>query len=107
VQRQHRELRNMRHEARNLNRWRHAYRAHQRYHATHYHAPRGWYHRHWTYGQRLPRSWWYSRYWINDWSRFGLIAPPLGYVWVRVGPDAILVNRYTGVILRVIYDLYY
>ena len=82
-------------------------RAHHRYHWHAYHRPHGWYYRHWSYGQFLPRGWWTRNYWITDWGTFGLLAPPTGYVWVRVGPDAMLIDIYTGEIVRAVYGLFY
>jgi Ni/Co efflux regulator RcnB len=36
----------------------------------------------------------------------GLYAPPPGFVWVRFGPDLLLVNRHTGQIADVIYGAF-
>jgi Ni/Co efflux regulator RcnB len=36
----------------------------------------------------------------------GLIDPPYGYVWVRYGPDALLVNVENGLILSVMYGVF-
>ena len=33
--------------------------------------------------------------------------PPYGYVWVRYGDDALLVDVDTGEILRVVYGVFY
>lgn len=83
-------------------------------------APRGRYHwsgawrdqpgyssRRWAYGQALPRGWWGAPFRIVDYFGFGLLAPPIDYVWVRVGPDALLVNVYTGRIVQVVYGIFY
>ena len=82
-------------------------RAPRRFHWRPYRRPPGWHYRHWVYGQFLPRGWWGRNYWITDWGMFGLVAPPTGYVWVRVGPDAMLIDEYTGEIVRVVYSLFY
>ncbi len=37
----------------------------------------------------------------------GLEAPPPGCVWVRYGPDLLLVQRYSGQIVDVIYGAFY
>jgi len=37
----------------------------------------------------------------------GLGPPPHGFVWVRYGPDLLLVNRRTGRIVDVIYGAFY
>ena len=36
-----------------------------------------------------------------DWWSYGLPEPPYGYDWVRVGPDALLVD-YSGRIVQVV-----
>jgi Ni/Co efflux regulator RcnB len=79
----------------------------QRYHWEPYRPPHGWYYRQWTYGQDLPAAFWARDYWINIYWNFGLIDPPYGYVWVRYGPDALLVNVATGEILSVEYGVFY
>jgi Ni/Co efflux regulator RcnB len=55
----------------------------------------------------LPSIFWANNYWINDYYDYGLGAPPPGTVWVRYGSDAILIDRYTGEILEVVYDQFY
>ena len=55
----------------------------------------------------LPTLFWTRDYWIDDYWVFGLVAPPYGYVWVRYGDDALLVNVQTGLILRVVYRVFY
>ena len=47
-------------------------------------------------GSILPRLFLSSSYYWSDWGALGLGPPPPGYVWVRYGPDLLLVNRYTG-----------
>jgi Ni/Co efflux regulator RcnB len=37
----------------------------------------------------------------------GLHAPPPGLVWVRFGPDLLLVNQRTGKVHDVIYGAFY
>ena len=71
-----------------------------------YHRPHGWYARRWTFGQVLPRVFWASDYWLSDYWMFDLPIPPYGYVWVRYGDDALLVNKRTGQILQVVYGLF-
>lgn len=82
-------------------------RSPQRYHYRPYIRPHGWYYRHWVFGQLFPPIFWTRDYWIVDYWIFGLIDPPYGYVWVRYDGDAILVNVQTGVILRVVYGVFY
>jgi len=83
------------------------FNAPKRFHANAYHRPSGWYAHRWTYGQRLPRGWYASNYWIGDFLMFGLMAPPDGYVWVRVGDDALLIDEYTGEVVQVVYGIFY
>ena len=72
-----------------------------------YRAPQGYQARHWTYGGRLPRSYFVRDYWITDFLMFGLFDPPPGLIWVRVGNDALLVDEYSGDIVQVDYDVFY
>lgn len=72
-----------------------------------YNAPQGYQYRHWSYGERLPRSYYVSNYWIGDFMMFGLFAPPSDLVWVRVGDDALLIDRDTGEIVQVRYGVFY
>ncbi len=87
--------------------YRHVYRAEHRYHWGVYVRPHGWYYRNWVFGQHLPRIFWASNYWITSYWMYGLAIPPEGYVWVRYGDDAILIDRETGEILQVIYGIFY
>lgn len=89
------------------NTYQHNYRAEKRYRTTPYVRPRGWYSHRWIYGDILPSLFWTRNYWINDFWLYGLPIPPRGYVWVRYGDDALLVQISTGVILQAIYGLYY
>lgn len=78
----------------------------RRYRWQTYNRPHGWYYRRWTFGQVLPSIFWANDYWLNDYWRFGLPIPPYGYVWVRYGDDALLVNTRTGQVLQVVYGLF-
>jgi len=69
--------------------------------------PRGYSYRRWSIGAILPRLFLSNSYYWNDWAGLGLGAPPPGYVWVRYGPDLLLVNRYTGRIADVIPGAFY
>jgi len=73
----------------------------------HYHAPQGYQQRHWGYGERLPRGYFVRDYWISNFLMFGLFAPPSDLIWVRVGNDALLVDRYSGEIVQVRYSVFY
>lgn len=78
-----------------------------RYHFGTYTRPSGWYAHRWTYGQHLPRGWYARNYWIANYVTFGLVAPPDGYEWVRVGNDALLIDVDSGEVIRVVYDVFY
>lgn len=78
-----------------------------RYHYRPYEPPHGYYYRRWAYGQIFPTIFWTQNYWLTDYYSFGLDNPPYGYVWVRYGPDALLVNVYDGQILSVEYNVFY
>ena len=96
-----------RHRRFDRNQWQRDFRARERYRWHRYHRPHGWYYQRWTFGMILPSLFWSRDYWINDYWQFGLDDPPYGYVWVRYGDDAVLVDVESGRILRVVYDLYY
>jgi len=78
-----------------------------RFHAGAYRAPPGYNYRRWGYGEFLPSAFWGRDYWLTDFLAFGLFAPPDGYIWVRYGPDAMLIDEYTGEILQVDYGVFY
>ena len=46
-------------------------------------------------------------YWLMDFLMYGLDEPPAGYVWVRYGPDALLIDEYDGEIVEVEYGVFY
>jgi len=83
------------------------WRTPQRYRAGPYRPPSGWYARSWGYGQIIPRGWYGSQYRLMDWWSYGLPIPPIGYAWVRVGDDALLVDEYSGRVVQVVYDLFW
>ena len=76
------------------------------YHWQSYNRPSGWYYQRWVFGQIFPRIFWAQDYWLNDYWMFDLPIPPYGYVWVRYGDDAVLINRRTGEVLQVEYGLF-
>lgn len=76
------------------------------YHWQNYNRPSGWYYQRWSYGQIFPRIFWAQDYWLTDYWMFDLPIPPYGYVWVRYGDDAVLINRRTGEVLQVEYGLF-
>ena len=86
---------------------RRVYNAPQRFHYGSYHRPNGWYWHRWSFGEFLPSIFFGRNYWINDWDNFGLYDPPPGTVWVRYGDDAVLIDEYTGEVIRVVYGIFY
>jgi Ni/Co efflux regulator RcnB len=72
-----------------------------------YVRPPGWYYHRWSFGEFLPGFFWTHNYWINDYGYFGLPYPPPGCIWVRYGDDALLIDRYNGQIVQVVYGLFY
>lgn len=75
--------------------------------AASFRYPRGYHYRRFSTGSILPSLFLSSLYFWSDYGALGLGAPPPGYVWVRYGPDLLLVNRYTGRIADVIYGAFY
>jgi Ni/Co efflux regulator RcnB len=87
--------------------YRKAFDAPNHYHYGDYRGPAGYSYHRWNTGENLPREYWAQNYWINNFLNFGLIAPPDGYVWVRYGSDAVLIDEDTGDIIQVEYGLFY
>jgi Ni/Co efflux regulator RcnB len=58
--------------------------------------------RRWQRGQRLDARYRDDRYYVRDYHRHGLRAPPRGYRWQRVDDRYILAAVATGVIMSVI-----
>lgn len=83
------------------------FQAPRHFRAAPYRPPIGYAPRHWVWGERLPRYYFVRTYWITDFIVFGLFAPPPGLIWVRVGPDALLIDEFTGEIIRVEYGLFF
>jgi Ni/Co efflux regulator RcnB len=85
----------------NGNEFAHQYRAERRFHFGGYGAyPRGWFARTWYFGDFLPGGWYGSDYYL-DWAEYGLPPPPIGCEWIAEGPDAVLVDVWTGEVLSV------
>jgi Ni/Co efflux regulator RcnB len=87
--------------------YRKAFNAPNHYHFGDYHGPADYSYHRWNTGDNLPREYWAQNYWLNNYLNFGLIAPPDGYVWVRYGPDAVLIDEDTGDIIQVEYGVFY
>lgn len=65
-------------------------------------APPGWQKQAWRKGDRLPVSE-LDGYWISDYGRYQLAAPPPGHRWVRQQDDQyLLVAAATGLIVDIL-----
>ncbi|MGH6827287.1 MAG: RcnB family protein [Rhizomicrobium sp.] len=79
----------------------------RRFHAAPYHPPHAFVARRWRWGEILPRAFWARDYWIGDFAVYDLPPPPFGTAWVRVGDDALLIDRGSGAIIEVAYGVFY
>ena len=84
-----------------------AFRAPHRFHIRPWIAPRGFYYRRFAIGERVPAVLLISTYFLTDFALYGLEEPDDGYVWVRDGDDAVLVDEETGEVIEVEYDVFY
>lgn len=87
--------------------YRRNFNAPRRFQAGRYRQPYGYSYRRYTFGQNLPFQYYRRDYWLTNFLVFGLFSPPPGYVWVRFGPDALLIDEYTGEIVQVRYNMFY
>jgi Ni/Co efflux regulator RcnB len=87
--------------------FRHIGRSPHQYHYGSYRRPHGWYYRNWVLGDILPTLFFSRDYWLNDYYDFGLVSPPPGTMWVRYGDDALLIDRNTGEVIRVVRGVFY
>ena len=76
-------------------------------HAPGFRYPRGYSYRRWSIGLVLPSIFLTNYYFYNNWAALGAYPPPPGFVWVRYGPDLLLVSRRSGRIRDVIYGAFY
>ncbi|WCM26221.1 RcnB family protein [Sphingomonas sp. QA11] len=81
----------------------HNFTADRPVHVGPYHGPQGWQYRRFRSGQVLPAIFWAPEYRLLDYWLFGLDIPPVGYEWIRYGPDALLIDLDTGQIVQVVY----
>jgi Ni/Co efflux regulator RcnB len=86
--------------------YQHNFQAARSFHIGPYHPPHGWAARRWAFGDILPRAYWASQYLIADYWLFALEVPPVGYEWVRVAGDALLVSTTNGEVLQVEYGVF-
>lgn len=85
----------------------HDWREGRRFQAPYYRYPQGWGYRRWAFGAFLPGVFLAPDYFVGSYWIFGLPAPPPGYHWIRVGPDALLVRYGDGYILDVAYGIFF
>lgn len=78
-----------------------------RYRGEPWAPPPGFVPRRWTYGEVLPWPWWTPRHRIETWWVYGLPVPPVGFSWVRLGRDAVLVDLWTGRVVQVAFSLFW
>ena len=83
------------------------WRGGQHFHLSPYRYPRGFGYQTWAFGAFLPSVFLAPDYTLWDYWTFGLPAPPPGYHWIRVGPDALLVRYGDGYVLDVVRDLFF
>jgi Ni/Co efflux regulator RcnB len=69
--------------------------------------PGGYGYRRWNVGLILPSIFLSNYYFYSNWATVGAYPPPPGFVWVRYGPDLLLVSRRNGRIRDVIYGVFY
>ncbi len=87
--------------------WHKNFHSDHHYHYGDYNGPPGYAYRQWGYGETLPAAYWAENYWITSYLNFGLAPPPDGCVWVRVGPDALLIDEDTGEVVQAVYGVFY
>ncbi len=56
----------------------------------------------WGYGEYLPPALFAPAAYVVDYASYELGAPPADCEWVRNGPDALLVNLDTGMVIQVV-----
>lgn len=78
-----------------------------RFHAPFFRYPPGWGYRYWAFGSYLPGVFLGSSFTIGQYWVYGLPAPPPGYHWIRMGPDALLVRFGDGYVLDAAYGIFY
>jgi hypothetical protein len=58
------------------------------------------------YGDTVPMDYLDRKYRVEDYAEAGLVAPPAGMAWVRVGTDAVLVNLNTHTVVSAKYGVF-
>lgn len=86
--------------------WSHGWSGHRYRAPSRYYHPRGFSSRYWRIGLSVPLVYLANSYFV-DYHYYGLAAPPYGYYWIRIDGDVMLVDRYTGEIVEILYGFYY
>jgi Ni/Co efflux regulator RcnB len=81
--------------------WRHSI------HGPAFRYPPGFSYRLWTTGAILPGIFLTPQYFYDGYASLGLAPPPLGFQWVRYGPDLLLVNLHTGRVADTVDGVFY
>jgi Ni/Co efflux regulator RcnB len=79
--------------------------AERRLSAEPWQPPKGYKYRRWTSGEHLPALYFAPK--ITRFGLYGLTVPPPGAEWIRSGPDALLINRKNGEIIRAQYGAFH
>jgi hypothetical protein len=74
--------------------------------AGHYRWPGGLPYRLYAVGALLPLSFIAAEYIVADWAAYGVAAPAGNAVWLRYGPDLLLVDQQTGQVLDAAYGVF-
>lgn len=69
--------------------------------------PHGYGYRRWRVHMILPAIFLSSAYLFQDYAMIGVGPPPVGYYWVRYGPDLLLIDRRSRAVVDVIYGAFY
>lgn len=77
-----------------------------RYRGPAFYHPAGYGYRYYGPGARVPRAYFSSRYFIDP-APYRLPAVYGGTRWVRLGPDALLVRLYDGIVVRSVRGIFY
>ena len=75
--------------------------------AGRFEAPAGYTYARYSIGERVPSVIISSDGLVlNDYANYQLTPPPRGLKWVRVGNDALLIDRSTGEVIQTDYGLF-
>jgi len=85
----------------------HGWRGGGRFRGPSYRYPSGFGYQRWGFGAYLPFAFLAPDYFLGSYWTYGLPAPPPGYHWIRVGPDALLVRYGDGYVLDAVYGIFY